>query len=67
MRKVLRKSRYGYALGVVLFLIGISVVIYAFWRVWLETGSFNEFLTAFWNEGGNFNWFVANSGLNAVS
>ena len=49
MRKVLRKSRYGYALGVVLFLIGISAIIYAFWRGWLETGSFNEFLTAFWN------------------
>ena len=49
MRKVLRKSRYGYALGVVLFLIGISAIIYTFWRVWLETGSFNEFLTAFWN------------------
>ena len=49
MRKILRKSRYGYALGVVLFLIGISAIIYAFWRVWLETGSFSEFLTAFWN------------------
>ena len=49
MRKVLRKSRYGYALGVVLFLIGISAIIYAFWRVWLEIGSFNEFLAAFWN------------------
>ena len=49
MRKVLRKSRYGYALGVFLFLIGISAIIYTFWRVWLETASFNEFLTAFWN------------------
>ncbi|MCD6241555.1 hypothetical protein J7K27_08640, partial [Candidatus Bathyarchaeota archaeon] len=49
MRKILRKSRYGYALGVILFLIGISAIIYTFWRVWLETGSFNEFLTAFWN------------------
>ena len=49
MRKVLRKSRYGYALGVVLFLIGISAIIYTFWRVWLETGSFNEFLAVFWN------------------
>ena len=49
MRKILRKSRYGYALGVVLFLIGISAIIYAFWRIWLETGSFNEFLAAFWN------------------
>ena len=49
MRKILRKSRYGYTLGVVLFLIGISAIIYTFWRVWLETGSFNEFLTAFWN------------------
>ena len=49
MGKILRKSRYGYALGVVLFLIGISTIIYTFWGVWLETGSFNEFLTAFWN------------------
>ena len=49
MGKVLRKSRYGYALGVVLFLIGISAIICTFWRVWLETGSFNEFLAAFWN------------------
>lgn len=49
MRKILRRSKFGYVLGVIIFLIGFSAIIIAFWEIWSETGSFNEFLSAFWD------------------
>ena len=49
MKKVLRKSKFGYALSLILFLLGISAIIIAFWRIWLKTYSMNNFISAFWN------------------
>ena len=49
MKKVLRKSKFGYALSIILFLLGISAITIAFWKVWPKTTSTNEFSSAFWN------------------
>ncbi|RLI19858.1 hypothetical protein DRO54_07560 [Candidatus Bathyarchaeota archaeon] len=49
MKRVLRKSKFGYALSLILFLLGISAIIFVFWRVWLKTGSVNGLASAFLN------------------
>jgi len=49
MKKVLRKSKFGYALSLILFFLGISAIIIAFWRIWLRICSADSFISAFWN------------------
>ena len=49
MRKVLRRSKFGYTLSLILFVLGILAITFAFWRVWLKTDSANKFASAFWN------------------
>lgn len=49
MRRMLRKSKFGYALSAILLILGFSAIVFVFWRIWLKTSSVDEFASAFWS------------------
>ena len=48
MSKILRRQKSGYALSLILCLIGLTSLFVALWKTWPEVSSANNSFSAFW-------------------
>ena len=49
MQKILRRSKFGYALSLILCLLGTLALIITFCKAWPKVYSANDFISTFWN------------------
>jgi len=48
MKRILRKQKSGYALGLILCLLGLTAILVTLWKTWSEVSSIQDPMSDFW-------------------